>query len=259
MIAGTIGGLRYRAGAWPLAPDRPTLVFIHGSGASSVLWSAQVDALADVANTVAVDLPGHGGSGGSGGCDSVPAYAEAVAGFLRTAQVPQPIPCGLSIGGAICLQLLLDIPGELHAGILVGTGARLRVSPAIFKAIARDYPAFVRTLPDSAASPQTPPDRLTALLEATARTPPAATVGDFRACDRFDVMVRLGEITRPVLVVSAEHDRLTPPKYADHLVQHILGARRAHLRAAGHLMPLEQPAAFNDAVRAFLVELTSPP
>ncbi|MDF1555463.1 MAG: alpha/beta fold hydrolase [Deferrisomatales bacterium] len=238
------------------APDRPTLVFIHGSGASSVLWSAQVDALADVANTVAVDLPGHGGSSGPS-CDSVSAYAEAVAGFLRTAEVPRPIPCGLSIGGAICLQLLLDVPGALRAGILVGTGARLRVNPTIFEAIARDYPAFVRTLPDSAASPQTPPDRLAALLEATARTPPAITAGDFRACDRFDVMARLGEIARPVLVVSAADDRLTPPKYADHLVRHIPGARRAHLRAAGHLMPLEQPEAFNAAVRAFLNELTS--
>ena len=257
MIEGSIGGLHYRAGAWPPAPDRPTLVFIHGSGASSVLWNTQVDALADVANTVAVDLPGHGDSDGTG-FDSVPAYAEAVTGFLRAAEVPQPIPCGLSIGGAICLQLLLDIPGELRAGILVGTGARLRVHPAIFETIASDYPAFVRTLPDSAASPQTPPERLAALLEATARTSPAVTAGDFRACDRFDVMARLGEITRPVLVVSADDDRLTPPKYADYLVQHIPAARRAHLRAAGHLMPLEQPDVFNGAVRTFLAELPPP-
>jgi pimeloyl-ACP methyl ester carboxylesterase len=185
----------------------------------------------------------------------VPAYAEAVAGFLRAARVPRPVPCGLSIGGAIGLQLLLDLPGQLDAAILVGTGARLKVRPEIFEGIARDYPGFVRTLPAAAASPQTPPHRLEALLEATLATPPAVTAGDFRACDRFDVMARLGEIRRPVLVVSAEDDRLTPPRYADYLVRHIPGARRAHLPGAGHLSPLETPAAFNQAVTGFLGEL----
>ena len=63
-------GIGFAAGRWPLDQDRPTLVFIHGSGGSHALWQGQVDAMLAVANTIAVDLPGHGASRGPG-CDRV--------------------------------------------------------------------------------------------------------------------------------------------------------------------------------------------
>ena len=66
MHGSTVNGIAFSAGRWPLDRDLPTIVFIHGSGGSSVLWHAQVEKLADRMNTIALDLPGHGRSGGGG-------------------------------------------------------------------------------------------------------------------------------------------------------------------------------------------------
>lgn len=251
MIQEKIAGIAFAAGHWPPDPQKPTLLFIHGSGENGVLWENQVDALGNEANTVAIDLPGHGRSDGPA-MDEIVDYARAVADFIDAAGLPRPVPCGLSIGGAVAQQLLLDYPDRVCAGILVNTGARLRVMPAIFESIEKDYSGFVGMTAQIGASPKTDSARLAAVIQATAQCPPEVTAGDFRACDRFDVMDRLGEIAQPVLVVSAEEDKLTPPKYGDFLEKRIAGARRAHIADAGHLAPAEQPEAFNEAVAAFL-------
>ena len=251
MIQEKIAGIAFSAKAWPPDSRKPTVVFIHGSGEDRTLWRGQMVPLNSRANTVAIDLPGHGRSDGPA-MDEVPAYARAVAAFIESASLSRVIPCGLSIGGAIVQQLLLDHAGPLAAGILVNTGARLRVMPAIFQAIEKDFAGFIEMTAQIAASPKTDPARLADVMAATAQCPPKVTAGDFRACDRFDVMDRLGEIQHPVLVVSAEEDKLTPPKYGDFLEKQIAGARRAHIADAGHLVPVEQADAFNEAVAAFL-------
>lgn len=254
MIFKDMHGIGFAAGRWPLDPGRPTLIFIHGSGGDHTLWQGQIDALVDVANTLALDLPGHGASRGPG-CDRVPDYAAAVAGLLEHLEIPRPIPCGLSIGGAIVLQLLIDRSSLLAGGVLVGTGARLRVLPAIIELIETNYEGFIDMLGQFGASEKTDPACLAPILQATAACPPAVTAADFKACDRFDVMDRLDRIDHPVLVVSAEDDRLTPPKYSDYLEKHIRGCQRVHIQDAGHLVPIEQPAALNRALTAFIARL----
>jgi pimeloyl-ACP methyl ester carboxylesterase len=249
----TINGIHFACGRWPLDLQRPTLVFIHGSGGSHRLWSAQVAGLTGRANTVALDLPGHGKSEGPG-LNVVADYARAVIGFINALPFPQPIPCGLSLGGAIAQQLLLDHPERFRAGVLVSTGARLKVPPAILESIHKDFEAFLASVDRVAFSSKTAEEVKEAYL-ADARQCPGETVfGDFSACDRFDVMAQLAAIAVPVLVVSATDDLLTPPKYADFLEKSIPGARRAHIADAGHLVPLEQPDEFNRALNGFLDE-----
>jgi pimeloyl-ACP methyl ester carboxylesterase len=245
------GGIGYVAGRWPLAPEKSTLILIHGAGGSNALWDSQVDALAERANTVAPDLPGHGASDGSG-ADDVRQYAQAVMRFIDEIDAPGPIPCGLSLGGAVTQQLLLDYPDRFRAGMLFCTGARLKVMPAIFETIENDFAAFVEMVGKFAISEKTDPRRIEPLMEATANCRPEVTHGDFRACNDFDVMARLVEIEVPVLVVTAEDDKLTPPKYGGFLETSIRNATRAHIMDAGHLCPLEKPEEVNTAVREFM-------
>ena len=138
MIERKQDGIAFLAGHWPLDPDRPTLVFIHGSGQEGRFWQAQVDGLTGVANTIAVDLPGHGNSDGDG-FRRVSDFARSVMGFIDAVDAPAPIPCGLSLGGAIALHLLIHHGDRLRAGILANTGARLKVLPAIIETIQDNY------------------------------------------------------------------------------------------------------------------------
>jgi pimeloyl-ACP methyl ester carboxylesterase len=254
MYESKVGGISFAAGRWPLEAGLPTVVFIHGSGGSRVLWRAQAEALAAEMNTVALDLPGHGGSEGPG-MDSVAGYAAAVDGFIASLEAPRPVPCGLSIGGAIVLRLLLDYPGKYGAGIVVNSGARLRVMPMIFEAVEKDYRAFLAAAPAFSISEKTDPSRIQPLADAMAACPPAVTLGDFRACDAFDVMEHVGEIGVPVLVLTASDDRLTPAKYGAFLSERIADSRLVNIEDAGHLSPMEKPEEVTRAIREFVKSL----
>lgn len=255
MYESTIEGIAFTAGRWPLDPGLPTVVFIHGAGGSRVLWSGQVKALAEEMNTVALDLPGHGGSGG-GGMVRVEDYAAAVNGFVSALHAHRPVPCGLSIGGAVVLQLLLEYPGRYEAGMVVNSGARLRVAPFIFETIEKDFRAFLDAAPAFSISEKTDPARTRPLLDAMAACPPSVTLGDFRACDAFDVMERLGEIEVPVLVLTASDDKMTPVKYGNYLAERIGRSTLVGIEDAGHLCPMEQPERVTRAIREFILSLT---
>jgi pimeloyl-ACP methyl ester carboxylesterase len=105
-------------------------------------------------------------------------------------------------------------------------------------------------------SPQTlagRPDVVAEVRALASAQPPAAIVAALKALrDRPDAGPGLGAITVPTLVVVGRDDVLTPPAQAEKLAAGIKGAQRVVLDGAGHLANLEQPAAFNAAVQAFL-------
>lgn len=237
---------------WPLHPGRPTLLLIHGAGFTDVLWRRQVVGLSAVANAVAVDLPGHGASAGPA-CASVAEYAARVSAFLEAVEAPRPMLCGHSFGGAIVQRLLIDQPDRFAAGVLINTGARLKVLPEIIDAVTRDYDAFVESLGSFMLSPQSDRERLQPLIhEGCGHEDPQVVRGDFEACNAFDAMDELAAIRAPVLVIGGEDDAITPPKYSEYLAEHIAGARLRMIEHAGHMVPIEQPEAVTDAIIGFL-------
>ena len=246
-----LGDIGYIAGSWPLDHEKSTIVFIHGAGGSGYFWQSQIDALADRVNTIAIDLPGHGRSDGSGK-DNIEDYAEAVKVFLEELDVPAPIPCGLSMGGAIVQQLLLDYVGRFPAGILISTGAKLKVAPVIFETIEKDFGEFVAMIGKFAVSDKTDPKLVQPFKEEISDCSPELVSGDFRACDSFNSMERLSSIGVPVLVITSEDDMLTPPKYGEFLAEKIQKAQRVHIMDAGHIVPLEKSADVNRAITEFL-------
>ena len=65
----------------------------------------------------------------------------------------------------------------------------------------------------------------------------------------------LPSIQAPALVLCGEEDTVSPCDGMRQLVAHIPGARFHTIAKAGHLSPLEHPAAFNARVREFLDNL----
>ena len=70
--------------------------------------------------------------------------------------------------------------------------------------------------------------------------------------ERPDMTSSLGQIDCPTLVVVGQEDVLTPPAEMRRLAQAIPGATFVEIPAAGHLSPLENPRAVNEAVVEFL-------
>jgi pimeloyl-ACP methyl ester carboxylesterase len=85
----------------------------------------------------------------------------------------------------------------------------------------------------------------------------AQTLRDFRACDAFDRIGRLGEVTLPLLAVTGERDVLTPPKFAESLADRVPGASARIVPRAGHLAMVERPGDVNDVLRTFVNQVDS--
>lgn len=248
-------GIAFSAGRWPLDRERPTLLFIHGAGSTGAFWDEHVVGLVGRANTLAIDLPGHGQSPPAAGT-GVADHARAVWSLIEALAPPRPVPVGFSMGGAIVQQMLADHPGALLGAVLMSTGAKLSVAPAILELIATDYDAYLAQVGQISASPSTDPARLEAAIADRALCQPEVALADFRACDAFDLRQRIPAIETPVLIISAAEDQLTPPAYAEWLERRLPDARRVHLDRAGHLVPVERPEPVAEALRTFLDETT---
>jgi len=245
-----IEGCSVLVSSWPWEPARPTLVFIHGAGQTGLFWRSQLDAFGGVANTVALDLPGHGESAGPA-LKSVDEQAHALASWLRAARVPDPIPVGLSMGGAITQRLLLDEPGLCRTAARLSTGARLRVTHAILWAVENDFATYVSAI-EAAAVSQACREDLGDIFADMARQDPEVVLADFLACDAFDVREDLGRVEVPVVVIGGNDDLLTPPKIVGELAELLPGVRRVELPDTGHLPPAERPNEVNAELAALI-------
>ncbi|MBU1171654.1 MAG: alpha/beta hydrolase [Proteobacteria bacterium] len=252
-----IGPIEFNTHSWPLTPKKTTLLFIHGATLSKGFWQAQMDGLQHETNPVSIDLPGHGGSDGPGK-SSIHDYAEAICDFIKMAGMNQQdvILCGMSMGGGIVLDLIIDHPHRFKAGILINTGARLKVHPMILESVKTDFTSFIRTMPTYSLSPDTAMDPFEKKIHDVASTSDKQTaLMDFTACNTFDVMEKIGDITCPVLVCSAEHDLSTPPKYGFWLAQNIKQATHVHIPNAGHFSPMEKSDEINGAIKHFISKI----
>ncbi len=250
----------YKAGSKEPDPEKPTLVFIHGAGGSSVLWDNQVDQFAGCANTISLDLPAHGDSLGEPE-KTLSGYADVVDGFIDALKLPNPVPCGLSMGGAIAQIMLAEYPAKYRAGVLISTGARLKVHPMVLETVKKDYKSFVLLLKDFAAYKNTSYEKIKPIFDAAELENPDTAVNDFEACNDFDIEAdqpdqkHLADITAPVLVITAMEDSLTPPKYGDFLIENIPNSTLVRIEGAGHMVPAEKPEETNSAIAEFLNNL----
>ncbi len=233
----------------------PAVVLVHGAGGSHVHWPAELRRLPG-ATVYALDLPGHGRSKGKGR-DTVAGYAEAVVAFCDALGLTRPVVIGHSMGGAIGQTLALDFPDRISALVLVATGARLRVTAAILDGIVSNFDETVKLIASYLWSRESAPAVMMERLgvQVLRDTGPIVLRGDFVACDRFDVMSRLGEIAVPTLVIGGTADLLTPAKYAHFLAEHIPDARLRIFPDAGHVVMLEHPVEVAQAVQEFLEEI----
>jgi len=223
------------------------MIFIHGAGANPSVWHFQTIHFKDA---VAVQLPGH--PNGSGRA-TVNDYADAVEEEVERLQVHQPILVGHSMGGAIAIELALR-KKPVKALVLVGTGARLRVRPEFLRLIEQNYEGAAKLIASwSVASSD--PILVDRIVRDLLMIKPEVTLGDFKACDQFDSMDRIGEIVCRTLIVCGEDDRMTPKKYSEYLRQKIVGSQLAVVPGAGHGVMLEKHREFNRVLDAFLASL----
>ena len=244
----------------PKNPNRrPPLVLIHGAGGSFLSWHPYLRRL-EGETVFTLDLPGHGESHGKGR-RSVEGYAFDVGQFIEEHRIPKPVIVGHSMGSAIALTLALDIPENFSGLVLLGAGAKLKVSPLILsKAGSPDtFAEAVALVNEYSFSPDVPKDLLRLSNENMLKTNRETMLDDFLACDSFDVMDRVDSIQLPTLILCGTLDVMTHPKYSKYLAERIPNSRLQIVEKAGHMLALEQPEAVAGLLRDFLDGLPALP
>ncbi len=232
------------------------VVLLHGAGGSHLSYPPSIRRLSGF-HIYALDLPGHGKSGGEGE-RSIEAYGGRVLDWMRAAGLEAAVIAGHSMGGAIAQTLAIEAPESVLGLVLIGTGARLPVNPQLLAEIAtpETYRTALGKIIAWSFDPSCPPRLMELVAKRMAETRPEVLVGDFIACDAFDLTERVSEIKCPTLVICGENDKMTPPRNAHFLTSQISGADLEIIPQAGHMVMLEKPQAVASALARFLTKFS---
>ena len=242
------------------------VLFVHGFPLNRTMWAPQVSALVERCRCVAADLRGFGETPAEPPY-SMAQYADDLAGLLDQLKIDRTVIVGLSMGGYVCFEFWRRHRHRVRAIVLADTKATADTAEALERR--RGLIDVARTEGATAvANLQIPgivgkttrekqPDTYDAVHRMMAQADVAGIVGAVEAMmARPDSTPTLPTIDVPTLIVVGDEDVLTPPREARAMRDAIPGSVIEEIAQAGHLTPLERPAAFNHVLTEFLGALT---
>ncbi|QOY92366.1 alpha/beta hydrolase [Massilia sp. UMI-21] len=251
-------------------PRLPAIVLIHGAQNDHSVWALQSRYLAHHGHAVlALDLPGHGRSGGPA-LASVEEMADWVLAVLAAAGVRHAVLAGHSMGSLIALEASRRAPDTVAGLALLGTTYPMKVSDALLETARSDEQAAIDMVniwshSSIAHKPSCPGPGFSVMGGArrlmqriSARNPAQLFHTDFTACNSYaNGEVAARAVRCPTLFVLGRHDMMTPPR-STKLLQGAIGHAEIVHVDAGHQMMAEAPDAVLDALAAFAASIPHP-
>jgi proline iminopeptidase len=247
--------------------ERPTVVLLHGGPGSfdHSYFKPDFGRLAEAAQVVYLDLPGHGRSEWGDPADwSFELAADSVREFCEAVGIVRPVVLGHSLGAMIALVYAARHPGHPSALVIQSGLARFDLDEVVesFRRIGGDGIAeIVRRVygGDSAVTPEewAPCWKLFGPwvpVEERARTVMNAELNapGLRLMQRFDVVDRLDAIDCRTLVCAGELDPMSTPATAREIAGAIPGARFEVLEGAGHFPWMDVPDTYWPLITDFV-------
>jgi pimeloyl-ACP methyl ester carboxylesterase len=227
--------------AYDRAGGGPPIVFVHGGFDDAAVWQSQLTGLSGEFDVVAWDEPGVGRSEIPPPGFGLHDYADCLADLIRELAVAPAHVLGLSWGGTVVLELYRRHADVVRTLLLADTYAGWKGSlpPEEVSARVADVQAQMEDVP---AGPRR--DTLAGQLQAMA------------TADQTDL---LPQINVPTLLIWGDRDPRSPlDVVARQFEEAIPGAELVVIPDAGHMSNLDQPQAFNEAIRSFLRALPEP-
>jgi pimeloyl-ACP methyl ester carboxylesterase len=209
-------------------------------------------------------LRGFGASQAQGETVTMEELADDLAALLDALQIQQPLTfCGLSMGGYVAFQFVRKYAARLRSLVLCDTRTaadspeaaanRLKVAEQVLAEGAEVVANAMTPKLFSKRTASEQPETVAAMRRVMAATKPAAIAAAQRGmAARPDVTASLSKIAVPTIVVVGAEDAIAPVEEMRGMAAAIPGSEFLIVPDAGHMAPLENPAAFNAALEKFL-------
>ena len=243
--------------------DGPTVLFLHAFPLGMFMWDEQAAALGGSHRVVRFDARGFGGTPPDDGPLTMERIADDAAALLGLLGIEKAVVAGCSMGGYAALALARRHPEKLGALVLQDTRAgadtpeaRSNRAALAARVLAEGAsPAAEAFLPGlvGETTHRDRPGLVGSLRERIHATSPRGIASALHGlAARPDSRPTLASIGVPTLVVVGEEDVLTPPAESRAMAAAIAGSRLEVIPKAGHLSNLENPGAYDAALRSFL-------
>ncbi|GAC1413837.1 MAG: alpha/beta hydrolase [Actinomycetota bacterium] len=264
-----------------------TVVLSHGYSLDTRLWHYQIRDLAERYRLVLFDQRGHGKSEPAKKGDwSLDALAKDLVAVIEQSTSGRVVVVGHSMGGMAAIkafELFPELMNERCAGLVLCDTTAADVFPGALPYLPKKVSAVMHGLEEVAMralltldrptvdkvrrrasdfgwltvrlwgfGPNASPAHVAFMEKMLAETSIDTWIDLIPAVTGVDVTDGLSKIHVPTLVIVGTHDRLTPPKAAEDLVEGIKGARLGMIAGSGHSPMLECSKTFNARLRVFL-------
>ena len=244
--------------------DGPTVLMLHGTGASTHSWREVAPALAERTRVIAIDLPGHAATSHPGGDGMrLPGMARRLGALCRELAIEPDAIVGHSAGAAIGIAAALD---ALSPRLIVGLNAALQPMQgyALFSPLAKLL--FVNPLaPGILARTGAREGRVRSLLDGTGTTLDdrgielygrlfadrdhvRGALGMMASWDLEWLQRRLPELRSRLVLLTAADDGTVPARDAPRHVARVRDGRLIALASGGHPVHDVRPGEIADRI-----------
>ena len=230
----------------------PTVLLLHGAGASTHSWRDVIPDLARDHHVVALDLPGQGftqpGTRGRSGLGHV---TEDIAALIAAQGWRPALIVGHSAGAALALRLATALPADGQpAPRIVGINAALSpfegLAGWLFPVLAR-----ARRLIEGTGSRISEEGLGYYARRIGDRAHVEGTLAMMAQWDVSQLLDILHRIVARCLLITGDNDRAVPPAVSDRAAARLANASRARLPGLGHLAHEEAPDDVAEMIRRF--------
>ncbi|MFO7446697.1 MAG: alpha/beta fold hydrolase [Ignavibacteriaceae bacterium] len=255
-----------------------TIILVHGLASNAGFWRYNIGGLAKHFRVIAVDLPGYGKSQKDSYPYNMSFYAEQVKRLADHLNLDKFILAGHSMGGQTAITFALKHPERLEKLILAspagfekfqtGEGDWLR-SVMTVEGVKKTTEDGIRR--NLAANFYTWNDKREWMVEERVRMSKAEEFDEFAYAVVRSVngmldeptFNKVGSITVPTLIIYGENDGLIPnpylnPGFTKDVMQkghtQIKNSELVEIPGTGHMLQIEKPEIFNNAVIEFVTK-----
>jgi len=248
-------------GGEALRPGLPALVFLHGAGCDSTVWTLFARFFARSGfNVIAPSLPAHDGSGGAA-LESIEAMAGWIHQLLDRLQIERAHLVGHSLGSLIAMEAAGMRAERFERLVLLGTAVPMAVGDPLLDAARRHDGAAIDMILQFGHAYRSllGANRVAGIhiVNATGRLLYRHLNGvlyaDLNACRNYTHGIDAARrwARRASLILGTE-DRMTPPAAARALIEALPDPDVVMIPDCGHMLMSEQPEAVHRALRRAL-------